>query len=73
MIEKGESLFSYTDGLTDTTNPAGEFFSEKELIPALSGDQSLSSLLEQFQKRIKTHAAGAKQFDDITMLAARRN
>jgi serine phosphatase RsbU (regulator of sigma subunit) len=71
-IEQGESFFAYTDGLTDTANPDGGFFSEKELIPLLMEDQSLSPLLAEFQKRIADHAADGKQFDDITMLAARR-
>jgi phosphoserine phosphatase RsbU/P len=72
MIERGESFFAYTDGLTDTTNSAGEFFSEKELIPFLIEGQPLSSLLTQLQNRVADHAAGVKQYDDITMLAARR-
>jgi GAF domain-containing protein len=72
MIEHGESFFAYTDGLTDTVNPAGEFFSEKDLIPFLIEDRPLSPLLTEFQKRVADHAAGVKQFDDITLLAARR-
>ncbi len=71
-MEKGDLLFAYTDGLVDTENPAGEFFSEKELIPVLLKDQSLSPMLTQIQKRVAEHAAGAKQFDDITLLALRR-
>jgi len=72
MIEQGESLFAYTDGLTDTENLAGESFNANELIPLLIENQSLSPMLEEIQKRIADHAAGAKQFDDITMLAVRR-
>jgi serine phosphatase RsbU (regulator of sigma subunit)/uncharacterized protein YigA (DUF484 family) len=72
MIEQGESLFAYTDGLTDTANPEGELFNEKDLLPLLAEDESLSSLLAEFQKRAADHAAGVKQFDDITLLAARR-
>jgi serine phosphatase RsbU (regulator of sigma subunit) len=72
MIEQGESFFAYTDGLTDTENPAGESFSEKKLIPLLIKNQPLSPLLAEIQKRVADHAAGAKQFDDITMLAVRR-
>jgi sigma-B regulation protein RsbU (phosphoserine phosphatase) len=72
MIAEGETLFAYTDGLTDTANPAGEFFSEKDLIPLLMESQSLSPLLLQIQKRVEDYAAGTKQFDDITLLALRR-
>jgi serine phosphatase RsbU (regulator of sigma subunit) len=72
VIEPGDTLFAYTDGLTDTENRAGEYYSEKGLIPLLAGDQTLSSLLVQIQKQIEDHATGARQFDDITMLAVRR-
>ena len=72
-IEKGESLFAYTDGLTDTVNPSGELFNEKELLPVLNEDQCLALLLENIQTRISNHTAGASQVDDITLLAARRS
>ncbi|OGN93272.1 MAG: hypothetical protein A2Z71_11585 [Chloroflexi bacterium RBG_13_50_21] len=72
MFEPGDTLFAHTDGLTDTINPAGEYFSENDLIPLFVGDQKLSSLLEQIQGQIKDYSTGAKQFDDITMLAVKR-
>ena len=72
VIEQGDTFFAYTDGLTDTANPVGEHYSEKELIPLLAGDQALSLSLVQIQKQIETYVSGAQQFDDITMLAVRR-
>jgi sigma-B regulation protein RsbU (phosphoserine phosphatase) len=72
VFEQGDAFFAHTDGLTDTMNPTGEYFSEKELIPLFSRDQSLSLLLEQIQSQIKDYSTGAKQIDDITMLAVRR-
>jgi sigma-B regulation protein RsbU (phosphoserine phosphatase) len=71
VLEQGDTFFAHTDGLTDAINPAGEYFSEKELIPLFVGDQPLSSLLEQIQAQIMDHSAGTKQIDDITMLAVR--
>lgn len=71
-FEQGDTFFAHTDGLTDTINPAGEYFSEKDLIPLFIGDQTLSSLLEQIQDQIKDYSTGAQQIDDITMLAIRR-
>lgn len=71
-MEGGDFLFAYTDGLTDTEDPAGESFSIKKLVPQFNEAQSLHALLEQIQNMVETHAAGAKQFDDITMLALRR-
>jgi serine phosphatase RsbU (regulator of sigma subunit) len=72
MFAQGDTFFAHTDGLTDTINPAGEYFSEKDLIPLFSGDQTLSSLLEQILDQIKDYSTGARQIDDITMLAVRR-
>jgi serine phosphatase RsbU (regulator of sigma subunit) len=73
MIEQGDTFFAHTDGLTDTINPAGEYFDKHELVPLFTGDQSLTLLLEQIQNQVKDYSTGAKQFDDITMLAVRRN
>jgi len=72
MIEPGDTLFAYTDGLTDAENITGETFSERGLIPLFVGEQDLSSLLAQVQKQIDTFSAGAPQMDDITMLAVKR-
>lgn len=71
-VECGDTLFAYTDGLTDTTNAAGEYFSQQAFIPLLAGGQTLSTLLAQIEKQVEGYAAGAHQIDDITMLAVRR-
>jgi sigma-B regulation protein RsbU (phosphoserine phosphatase) len=72
VIEQGDTLFAYTDGLTDTANLAGEIFSAKVLIPLFVGDQALSLLLDQIQEQIDNYSADGQQIDDITMLAVRR-
>ncbi len=72
VIEHGETLFGYTDGLTDTTNVAGEYFSEKGLMPLLAETKPLASLLEQVQDLVEGFSTGTQQGDDITMLAVRR-
>jgi serine phosphatase RsbU (regulator of sigma subunit) len=71
-FEPGDTFFAHTDGLTDTINPAGEYFSENELIPLFVEDQPLSSVLGKIQGQVKDYSTGAKQSDDITMLAVRR-
>jgi sigma-B regulation protein RsbU (phosphoserine phosphatase) len=72
VIERGDTLFAYTDGLTDTANAAGEFFSEEGLSPLLGRDQKLSLSLGHIQELVENYAAGIQQVDDITMLAVRR-
>ena len=71
-IEPGDIFFAYTDGLTDTINPDGEYFSKEELIPLINSGEKLTAMLEQIQSDIKDYSTGASQFDDITMLAVRR-
>jgi len=72
VLEPGDTLFAYTDGITDAVNPAGEYFSVKGLVPLFVGNQALSTLLEQIIKEIEFYSPGAQQTDDITMLAVRR-
>ncbi len=72
LLKPDDVFFAFTDGLTDAVNPSGEFFSEKDFVPLLEKSQPLTKLLAQIETRVEKHAASAKQFDDITMLAVRR-
>jgi serine phosphatase RsbU (regulator of sigma subunit) len=71
-IEPGDIFFAYTDGLTDTINPDGEYLRKEELVPLFTRAEKLSGLLEQIQSEVKDYSTGARQSDDITMLAVRR-
>jgi sigma-B regulation protein RsbU (phosphoserine phosphatase) len=72
VLEQGDILFGYTDGLTDAANAAGEFLSEMSLVPCLVGSQPLASMLEHVLKLEEDFSTGTQQVDDITMLAVRR-
>ena len=72
VMEHGDILFGYTDGLTDAANAAGEFFSEMRLVPCMLGSQPLASMLEQVLKLEEDFSTGTQQVDDITLLAVRR-
>lgn len=71
-FNRGDVLFAHTDGLTDTINPEGEFFNKEKLLPLLMSGKKLAALLEQIQGEVKDYSTGARQSDDITMLAVRR-
>jgi sigma-B regulation protein RsbU (phosphoserine phosphatase) len=71
-LELGDALFAFTDGLTETANRAGEFFSADALIPLFASDQPLPAALARIQQRIESYAAGEHPADDVTMLAVRR-
>jgi len=71
-LEKGDSLFAYTDGVTDAANLAGENFNVGRLVALFGGEPALSMLLENIHKQIEDHASGVQQTDDTSMLAVRR-
>ena len=72
VIEKGDLLFSYTDGLADTVGQVGRYFGEDQLIPLLLKNQALQTLFQTVLAQVDAFAAGGKQTDDITMMAVRR-
>ena len=71
ILQPGDTLFLYTDGVTEATNTADELFSDPRLVEATNcyKDYSLHELLEAVKKEIDLFADGAEQADDITMLA----
>ncbi len=71
-LEPGDIFFAHTDGLTDTINPEGEYFNKGDLISLFTHNKRLASVLEHIQNEVRDYSTGAKQMDDITMLAVRR-
>ncbi len=79
-LAPGDILFTYTDGVTEAFNPAGEFFSEERLMlnlqqnapPAQKTTPTASALLKRIEANVQAHIAGGHPSDDITMLAVRR-
>lgn len=69
-MEPGDSIFVYTDGVTEATNGASELFGEQRLLDALniSPDAAPEKILPQVREEIDMFVAGAQQFDDITMM-----
>src|SRR5262249_5901977 len=71
VLQPGDAILSYTDGVTDAGNVREEFFSAKGVTTALQGAGSGSpkALIERLLKAVELHSAGAKQNDDITLAA----
>ena len=73
-LEPGEVLYTYTDGVTEARSATGEFFGESRLFDALrNGAASAQELVDDLEARLEAHTAGSEQYDDITMLALRRD
>ncbi|MEW5941993.1 MAG: SpoIIE family protein phosphatase, partial [Chloroflexota bacterium] len=69
----GDTFFAFTDGVPDCRNPHGEFFGHERMLDVLrrnSGDAR--ELVEAAETELRQYISGATQFDDITLLAARR-
>jgi sigma-B regulation protein RsbU (phosphoserine phosphatase) len=72
-LECGDALFAYSDGVPEATSEAGEHYSEERLRTLLQTfDGSADQLIEMIINSINDFTKGARQYDDITMLACRR-
>lgn len=72
QLEKGETLFAYTDGVTDAVNLNEEHFTEGHLMNLLV-DGSADGLAKTIVREVKNHMGDAPQFDDITILTVSRH
>ncbi len=74
-LGKGECLFLYTDGVPEATNASNELFGTDRMIDALNIDPMADpdKLLPIVKKTVDEFVGSAPQFDDLTMLAVRRN
>jgi len=73
VLDPGETLFAFTDGVTEAKDGAGRFYSEERLLALLEeGAMSAPALLDRIEAAVSAHASGAERSDDITMLAVRR-
>jgi len=72
-LAPGDILSVFTDGVTDARSPDREFFGEERLLSLVKDSaDSAAALLDRIQSQVESHIAHADQFDDITMLAVRR-
>jgi sigma-B regulation protein RsbU (phosphoserine phosphatase) len=73
VMQAGDELFLYTDGVTEAENTEGAFFGEARLISLLNKNTNLplKKLIGVVKSDVNKFADGAEQADDITMLALR--
>ena len=70
QLESGDTLFLFTDGVSEAMNAAGEDFTEErleELVRRLS-DHTARDMIQEVRSAIDDFCKGAQQSDDITML-----
>jgi sigma-B regulation protein RsbU (phosphoserine phosphatase) len=73
-LAAGSTLYLFTDGITEATNHGDELFSEARLEAVLrrTSGGSPRELIAAVDQAVRSHANGAPQSDDITVLAIRR-
>jgi phosphoserine phosphatase RsbU/P len=71
MLKEGESIFFYTDGITEAFNIVEEMFGEEKLGNSLTDKQHLTpaELIDSALKDLKEFTKEYEQSDDITCLA----
>ena len=73
VLERGYSIFVFTDGLVEARSPAGEAFGAARLRDALGAhNTSASSLVRGVVDELAAFIGHAEPHDDVTLLAATR-
>lgn len=72
-LEIGDTLFLYTDGLTEAENTRHEQFGEERMgeLLAAHGEQSPQELIETMHQAVAKFVGNAEQSDDLTLFAIR--
>ncbi len=72
-MEKGDSIFIYTDGVPESINTADQMFGRERLRNSLNKkrDDSMEEIISGVSEDIENFSTGTDQFDDITMLGFR--
>ncbi len=75
MLEPGDTLVLFTDGVTEATSPAGDLFGVERLREVLRGAEraELADVKRRVLSALGAHAAGAALTDDTTILMLRRS
>ena len=74
VIQPGETLFIYTDGLTDAVDLSGTLFGKERLEATLDGAsrRPTAEIVDHVWSAIGTFSTGAAAADDMTCLVLRR-
>lgn len=73
ILQPGDILFLYTDGVTEATDKDNRMYGEERLLNTLNSLKNLPvrEICRSVQNDVNSFVGAAPQFDDITMLALR--
>lgn len=71
ILDPGDTLLLYTDGVPESCSPDGEFYGTERMKAAAAAANAASpkDLVEAVRSDVLTFAKGEPPFDDLTMLA----
>jgi serine phosphatase RsbU (regulator of sigma subunit) len=73
QLNEGDTLFLYTDGLTDLKNPEGESLTERSLLRVVTKNinvrQGPKDIINWIDAAVKDHRKGAHLVDDLSYMA----
>lgn len=74
VMRTGSTLIAFTDGVTDAVGVEAQMFGEARLLALLDGDRnsSAAATLDRVESALAMHVGHTPRFDDITLLAVRR-
>lgn len=69
-LQKGDTVFLYTDGVTEAENAANELYGEDRLLACFEQmkNSAPEEVIETIKQSVEVFVNGADQFDDMTML-----
>lgn len=75
QLEPGDILLGYTDGVPDARSPNHDRYTEQRLCQLVesASTNSAADLLKRVDHAVHSHIAGVDPFDDITLIAVRRD
>ena len=73
VLQKGDTIFLYTDGVTEAMNEKEELFSEERLKKEINvlKDKPIQEVVAGIMQKTKAFSQGVPQSDDITMMILR--
>ena len=73
ILEEGDVLVLYTDGISEAMNAAGEEWGEERLTQVIEAGRALPAreVIDRILRTCDEFVAGAAQYDDMTLITAR--
>jgi len=71
ILRKNETVFIYTDGITDARDRSGRYYGTERLLSVLRQSEGPQNALDMVTEDLKDFAGDEKQMDDMTLLAFR--